>query len=42
MYFKEWNNVKIEIGKNSKYNFWSNCHFPNVRTLGQNKINRSN
>jgi len=41
MYFKEYNNVKIVFEKNTEFNVLSNCDLPNVRALGQNKINRS-
>ncbi len=39
-YFKECNHAKIVFEKNA-FNVLSNCDLPNVRALGQNKINRS-
>ena len=44
MYFKECNHVKIRkiFEKNAEFNVFSNCDWPNVRALGQYKINRSN
>ena len=42
IYFKECNHVKIVFEKNAEFNVLSNCDLPNVRALGQNKINRSN
>jgi hypothetical protein len=39
---KECNHVKIIFEKNPEFNVLSNCDFPYVRALGQNKINRSN
>ena len=42
IYFKECNHVKIVIDKNAEFNVLPNFDLPNVRALGQNKINRSN
>jgi len=41
IYFKEWNYVKIVFEKNAEFNVLSKFDLPNVRALGQNKINRS-
>jgi hypothetical protein len=41
-YFKECNHFKIVFEKNAEFNVLSNCDVPNVRALGQNKINMSN
>jgi hypothetical protein len=34
--------LKFYSKKNAKFNVLSNCDLPNLRALGQNKINRSN
>jgi len=34
--------LKFYLKKNSEFNVLSNCDLPNVRALGQNKINKSN
>ncbi len=38
----QYNFNKIVFEKNAEFNILSNCDLPNVRALGQNKINKPN